>query len=108
MIVVKIMPMMIAPFTFKHSKTIVMIRPMIATSAAPFIGTKPMIVPVSPETMPPPCRPMSVINKPMPTATAFFKFAGIALMSAWRTLKIDKTINKMPSRKTAVSAVCHE
>ena len=37
---------------------------------------------------------------------AFFRLPGIALMMASRTLKKESTINRIPSRNTAVNATC--
>jgi len=51
---------------------------------------------------------MIVMKRPIPTATAFFIFAGIALMIASRTLKSESMMKRMPSRKTAVRAICQE
>ena len=46
------------------------------------------------------------MKKPIPTPTAVFKEAGIALKIASRTFVTDKTINIRPSTKTAVKATC--
>ena len=46
------------------------------------------------------------MNNPIPPETANFKFFGIALTTASRTLKSDKIINIIPSTNTAVNAIC--
>ena len=50
------------------------------------------------------CRPINAINRPIPTLTAAFKFFGIALKIASRTLVSERMINIIPSTNTAVSA----
>ena len=76
----------------------------IAVACAELRFTKPMSVPVSPEVMPAFVNPMSVINSPMPTATAFRRLSGIDLMIASRIPNSDSKINSTPSSNTAVSA----
>ena len=91
--------------------TIVMIRPRIATRAvalAMLKFTKPTIVPVSGEQIPALTRPIIVIKRPIPTATAFLRPSGIDLMIASRIPQIESTINRIPSRRTAVKASCQE
>ena len=86
-------------------------RPIIATRAVVcFMSkfTKPMIVPVSPDTMPAFARPMRAMKSPIPTATAFFIPAGIALMIFSRIPKMERTMKMIPSIRTAVKASCHE
>src|SRR5574344_1633750 len=108
-IVVAIMPMRIEPGTLSTNNMMVITRPMIATIAAPlWMAPKPMIVPVVLERIPPSLKPMMVMNRPIPTATAFFMFAGIALMIASRTLNNERMMKRIPSRKTAVSPICQE
>ena len=69
--------------------------PIIATKAVLLLilkFTKPIKVPVSVETIPAFARPIIVINKPIPTVTAFFKLAGIDLIIASRTPKRESKI----------------
>ncbi len=63
-----------------------------------------MIVPVSLAAIPALLKPIRQMNKPIPTATAFFIDAGIDLIIASLTPKKERTINKRPSRRTAVNA----
>ena len=81
-------------------------NPITATRALPSNGAKPIIVPISLETIPALLNPIKAINSPIPTATAFFKLAGMALIIASLTLKRDRIIKRTPSRKTAVRAIC--
>ena len=99
---------MMAPGTLRQIRMMVMIRPMIVRRAAPLRGLNPMIVPSELDVTPPSVRPMIVMKSPMPTATAFFRLLGIALMIASRTPTSERMIKRIPSRKTAVRAVCHE
>ena len=52
------------------------------------------------------CSPMKAINSPIPTDTACFRFIGIALKIASRTLVRDNRIKIIPSTNTAASACC--
>ena len=51
------------------------------------------------------CSPINAMKRPIPTLTAAFRFMGIALKMASRTLVRDNTIKIRPSINTAVSAV---
>ena len=107
--VVKAIPIRIEPGTFITYKIIVITNPIIATSAEELLkSTKPIIVPKSDLAIPAFASPIKVINNPIPTATAFRKFAGIDLIIASLTPNNDNTINNKPSNKTAVRANCHE
>ena len=50
------------------------------------------------------CRPIKVMNRPIPTDTATFRLAGIALKIASRTFVRDRIIKIIPSTNTAVRA----
>ena len=50
-------------------------------------------------------RPISAINRPMPTETARFRLKGITLNTAWRMFVRDIRMNKMPSTQTAARAI---
>ncbi len=52
------------------------------------------------------CKPIKVINRPMPQETPYFRHAGMELKIASRMLVTDRTINTRPSTKTAASAAC--
>ena len=52
------------------------------------------------------CNPTNAMKRPIPTLTADFRFRGIALKIASRTLVSERMINTIPSAKTAVSAYC--
>ena len=109
MMVVKIILIKIDPGTLRAYKTIVIISPITARRAGPCKEPNPMIVPVSPTTIFAFASPMSAIKSPIPTATAFFRFAGIASIIASRTLKNDKIIKRSPSSKTEIGrASCRE
>ena len=84
-----------------------MITPTIAVVCSILKFTNPIVVPVPVEQIPAFTRPMIVINKPIPTETAFFKHSGIDLIIASRTPKIERRIKIRPSTKTAVRANCH-
>ncbi len=58
--------------------------------------------------MPDPDRPISDMNKPIPTETAFFNVNGIASKITSLPLNNDKTINIIPSINTAVRANSQE
>ena len=110
MSVVTAIEMRIEPGTFIIYRTIVIIRPITATIAVLCDISKltnPIRVPVSLLTIPAFARPIIVINKPIPTATAFFNPAGIELIIASRIPKNERRIKIKPSAKTAVSANCH-
>lgn len=49
-------------------------------------------------------RPISAINRPIPTDTAFFRVVGMALKIASLTPKKESRIKIIPSKKTAVKA----
>lgn len=53
-------------------------------------------------------RPISAINKPIPTETAFFRVVGIELKIASLTPTKDSNIKIIPSKNTAVRANCQE
>ena len=57
-------------------------------------------------TMPALIKPISAMNKPIATHTAYFKLIGIALKSASRIPVKDNIIKISPSRNTAVRANC--
>ena len=104
-IVVKAIPIRIAPGTFRTNNTIVITKPIIATKAVDtFKFTNPIIVPVSEAVIPAFVKPIKQINRPIPTATAFLREAGIDLIIASRTPKTESRINTRPSIKTAVKA----
>ena len=108
-IVVIIIPRRIEPGTLRTNKTIVIIKPMIATRAVDTLKfTNPIIVPVAEDVIPAFVKPIKQINKPIPTATAFLNVAGIDLIIASRTPNTERRIKTRPSIKTAVKANCHE
>ena len=51
---------------------------------------------------------MKAMKRPIPAVTAYFKFIGIASTTASLTLNNDKSINIIPSTKTAVRATSQE
>lgn len=53
-------------------------------------------------------RPISAINKPIPTETAFFRVVGIELKIASLTPTKDSNMKIIPSKNTAVRANCQE
>ena len=99
-------PINIEPFTFFLLKTAVTTKPIqviiiaglkspISINVDSFATTKPQFF-----------KPINAMNNPIPPETANFKFFGIALTTASRTLKSDKIINIIPSTNTAVNAIC--
>ena len=52
------------------------------------------------------CIPIKAMKIPMPTDTACFKFMGMALKMASRTLVRDKMMKMIPSINTAARAIC--
>ncbi len=97
-----------APFTFFARRNPVIIKPINDNNGAGCDKSpKPTIVPPPPTTIPAFVKPISAINKPIPTDTAFFKFIGIELNIASLTLKNDSRMNNIPSIRTAVNANCH-
>ena len=54
------------------------------------------------------CRPMKVMNRPIPTETATFSCAGMALKIASLTFVMERMMKMMPSINTAVNAACQE
>ena len=53
------------------------------------------------------CKPIKLMNSPIPTDTAIFSDGGIALKIASRILTSDSKIKIMPSTKIAANACCH-
>ena len=53
-------------------------------------------------------RPMKAINNPIPAETERFRFIGMALKMASRTLVRERRIKIRPSIQTAVSAISQE
>ena len=96
-----------APFTFLITSTSVMMVP-IRASATGTVFTSPRLTQVEGLLMTTPafCKPMNAINIPIPTLTAFFMFAGMALKIASRTLTADKIIKMIPSTNTSANATC--
>ena len=54
------------------------------------------------------CRPIKAMNNPIPTDTAAFKEAGIALKMASRTFVAERMMKITPSTNTANNATCQE
>ena len=52
------------------------------------------------------CRPMKAIKSPIPADTACFRFMGMALKIASRTLVRDSAMKIRPSTNTAARAIC--
>ena len=105
--VVMMIPMRMPPRTFSITRPAVIIKPIIATRAVPWV-IFPRVTSVESEfTMIPAfCRPMKAMNRPIPAPMAFFKVPGMALMSQVRTLVTVRMMNRSPSRSTAVRANC--
>ena len=53
------------------------------------------------------CKPMNAMKSPIPADTACFRFIGMALKMASRTLVSDSRMKITPSTKTAANAICH-
>jgi hypothetical protein len=75
-------------------KTIVIKSPITAKSADPCKVPKERTVAGFCTTTPELTRPINAMNKPIPTATAFRRLTGIAVIIASRTLKNERRIKK--------------
>jgi len=106
--VVIIIPISNAPFTFRASKTPVIIIPIIASKGTELVTSpKVNIVPdLGCNTIWAFSSPIKAIKSPIPTEIAFLILFGIEPIMASRTLKAVSKINIIPSRKAVVNANC--
>ena len=106
------------PFTFFARRTAVIIMPINASSTViPSVWKVPASKEPLKENIPNRveslfttifafCRPIKVMNKPIPTDTACFKFIGMALKIASLTFVKESRIKIRPSTNTAANAIC--
>ena len=101
------MPHRMAPFTPKYSMAPMMTTP-ISASATCGVAMSPSAtrVEASAAAIPAFCRPMKVMNRPMPVVMPYFKFSGMQFTSVSRNLNAERMMKMMPSTRMAVRAIC--
>ena len=101
------MPQRMAPLTLKYSIRPMMITPMSASATCGWaMSPRATFVEASAAAMPAFCRPMNVMNRPMPVVMPYFRFSGMQLTSVSRNLNAERMMKIMPSTRMAVRAIC--
>ncbi|MNE58178.1 hypothetical protein D3C80_1531920 [compost metagenome] len=102
-------PINIAALTSRATRTAVTSNPINTTHTC-LSAIFPSVTKVAelPTTKPECCKPINVMNNPIPTGIASLSVLGMLFTINSRTLKNVSTKNISPSIKTAVIAICHE
>ena len=96
--VVRMMVMIIAPFTLRARSTTAMSNPTRVTPVLYELGnTNSMIAPPC-WTSPPLTSPMNRMNSPMPTPIEYLRLDGMASITASRKPSTTSTVTRMPSQ----------